>query len=78
MTVDFDGVVTWKPTTQMEAWCSLDLSNWPNDVQVCDVQIGLWSQEQLLELAILEPGVGTTVGIPYTVSHCALTDCKLT
>lgn len=37
------GVVLWVPPTQFQAFCSLDIRNWPYDVQKCSVTIGSWT-----------------------------------
>jgi hypothetical protein len=54
MTVTSKGVVMWSPSTHLEVWCNLNLDQWPNDVHTCELQLGLWSQEQYADLLIAE------------------------
>ncbi|KAG8229647.1 hypothetical protein J437_LFUL008579 [Ladona fulva] len=51
------GNVLWAPVAHHSAFCeSLDFSQWPKDTQTCELQLGFWSQQHLLQLELMENG----------------------
>lgn len=56
MTVTSEGAVMWSPSTHLEVWCNLNLDQWPNDMHTCELELGLWSQVQSVELLFAENG----------------------
>lgn len=54
MTVTSEGAVMWSPSAHLEVWCNLNLDQWPNDIHTCELQLGLWSQTQFVELLLAE------------------------
>lgn len=37
------GMVLWVPPTQFQAFCNINIKNWPYDVQKCHLMIGSWT-----------------------------------
>ncbi|KAL1463053.1 hypothetical protein WDU94_014844 [Cyamophila willieti] len=37
-----DGQISWVPPCQFQVYCSLDLTYWPFDTQVCELILGSW------------------------------------
>jgi hypothetical protein len=56
MTVTSEGAIMWSPPTHLEVWCNLNLDQWPNDMHTCELELGLWSQMQFVELVLTENG----------------------
>ncbi|KAK7872419.1 hypothetical protein R5R35_007024 [Gryllus longicercus] len=50
MTVSPVGSVRWKSHFQVEVHCNMDLSKWPYDTQVCELQLGFWADQKYLKL----------------------------
>ncbi|XP_022257264.1 acetylcholine receptor subunit alpha-1-A-like isoform X2 [Limulus polyphemus] len=45
--VNSAGVVTWVPPATIRVLCPLDLSLFPDDIQVCKIKIGSWTHDGL-------------------------------
>ncbi|XP_067001752.2 acetylcholine receptor subunit beta-like 2 isoform X2 [Anabrus simplex] len=50
------GLVVWKSQASLQARCSLDLSHWPNDEHLCELQLGFWAQHDVLNLDLIGKG----------------------
>nr|CAD7460963.1 unnamed protein product [Timema tahoe] len=50
LVVNMDGRMCWAPQASLTAWCQLDLSAWPHDQHSCQLVLGFWSQQHLLDL----------------------------
>nr|CAD7404205.1 unnamed protein product [Timema poppensis] len=50
LVVSMDGRMCWAPQASLTAWCQLDLSAWPHDQHSCQLVLGFWSQQHLLDL----------------------------
>lgn len=40
-----DGTVDWKPPSQLQSHCNLDLRYWPFDEQTCSIKMGSWTYD---------------------------------
>ncbi|XP_069136780.1 neuronal acetylcholine receptor subunit alpha-3-like [Argopecten irradians] len=49
-----DGAVQWFPSEVFETKCSIDITYFPFDEQICDIEIGIWSS--LIEDIIVQMG----------------------
>ncbi|KAJ9599851.1 hypothetical protein L9F63_009891 [Diploptera punctata] len=54
MMINSQGEVMWSPSTHLEAWCNLDVNQWPSDEHTCELQLGFWIQRDVLELLIFD------------------------
>lgn len=43
LTITYDGNITWEPFQVFESTCSLDMTYFPFDRQICDIQLVTWS-----------------------------------
>ena len=41
--VRWDGYVQWKPLSIVETTCTVDMTHFPYDTQICPLQVGAWS-----------------------------------
>merc|ERR1719347_242926 len=44
MMIQFDGQIWWVPPTTLHTSCTLDLTYWPWDRQVCHLTVGSWTK----------------------------------
>ncbi|XP_071441220.1 acetylcholine receptor subunit alpha-like isoform X2 [Hetaerina americana] len=55
MIVSHEGIVFWSPPAHFLAFCeNIDLRKWPKDTQTCELRLGFWSQQHLLQLTLWE------------------------
>ena len=64
MVINSNGEVLWSPLTHLEAWCNLDVNEWPNDEHTCELQLGFWTQRDSLELLIINNETVVSVILP--------------
>ncbi|XP_046382533.1 neuronal acetylcholine receptor subunit eat-2-like isoform X2 [Ischnura elegans] len=51
MIVTNEGSVFWAPPVHFTAFCeNIDLRKWPKDTQTCELRLGFWSQQHLLQM----------------------------
>lgn len=56
MVVTYDGKVMWRPPAHLESRCFQNLTFWPWDTQMCTLQFGFWSEQDSLQLILMENG----------------------
>lgn len=61
MIVTNDGKVMWRPPAHLESRCFPDLSSWPWDTQMCSLQFGFWSEQDSLQLILMENGTQASI-----------------
>lgn len=59
-----DGHMTWYPSTELMTSCSVDISKYPFDIQVCSIRIESWYHNS--KDFVLKPG---NPGIDFSESH---------
>lgn len=59
-----DGHMTWYPSTELMTSCSVDISKYPFDIQVCNIRIESWYHNS--KDFVLKPG---NPGIDFSESH---------
>jgi hypothetical protein len=50
--VSYSGKVHWSPPTKLISRCSLNLSEWPWDSHICDIKLGLFDNQELIEILL--------------------------